>query len=269
MWLNRCRIVIVLLVAFLSVASGKLSAQRVVTPVETNDLPYDIQKKKTAAADSTAIDSVPPKKPIHNAPLFGGLLLTADLASPVMNLFGTQYGNYEVALEADFFHRFFPVVEVGIGMANYKPQDNNYTFKCDPVPYMRLGVNYNFFYNNGSESFFSLGVRYGLTGFSYAWEDVTIGNSYWDSETVVSTPKHSSFAHWGEIVVGLRVQVYKNFYMGWSGRYRYMFSCGTSPYGDPYFVPGFGPKAGGWGFTYTIGYSIPIKSKSKEETVIP
>lgn len=269
MWLNRYRIVTLLLIALSWTAGGNVAAQRVVTPVETNDLPYDIQKKNIAAADSTATDSVAPKKPIHNAPLFGGLLLSADLASPVMTLFGTQYGNYEVALEADIYHRFFPVVEVGMGMANYKPQGNNYTFKCDPAPYMRLGANYNFFYNNGSESFFSLGFRYGLTGFSYAWEDITIGSSYWESEELVSTPKQKAFAHWGEIVVGLRVQVYKNFYMGWSGRYRYMFGCGTSAYGDPYFVPGFGPKEGGWGFTYTIGYRLPIKSKSKEEIATP
>ncbi len=268
MWLNKYRVWALFIVITMAAAGIQLSAQRVVTPVDANDLPYDIQKKNAALADSVATDTLPPKKPIHNAPLFGGLLLTADVSAPIMNLFGTQYGNYEVALEADIYHRFFPVVEVGMGTANYHPNDNNYTYKCSLSPYMRIGGNYNFFFNNGSESFFALGLRYGLTGFSYKWENITINDSYWGNEVIAETPEQSAFAHWGEIAVVLRVQIYKDFYMGWSGRFRYMFGCGTSPYGDPYFVPGYGPKAGSMGFTYTIGYKLPIGKKEKDKEIV-
>lgn len=243
-----------------------IDAQRVVTPVESNDLPFELQKKEAAKslADTIATDTVETIKSVYKAPLFGGLLLTADIAAPFMNILGTQYGNYEVALEADFYHRFFPVLEVGVGMAQYTPDENNYTFKCNPAPYARLGLNYNFFYNNGSESFISAGVRYGLSGFSYQWQDVTINDPYWGAIDNISTPSQHAFAHWGEIVIALRVQVYRNFYMGWSGRYRLLIGCGTSTYGDPYFIPGFGPKDTAFGFTYTIGYRLPIGTKKKE-----
>lgn len=235
-------------------------AQRVVTPVESNDLPLEYQPRK-AATDTLSQDSVDVKTPIHKAPLFGGLMLTLDLASPAMNLFGTQYGNYEVALEADIYHRFFPVVEFGIGRADYTPIDNNYTYRCFVAPYLRLGANYNFFFNNGSESFIGAGVRYGMSPFSYMWDNIALDDPYWGTMVETSTPKQSTFAHWGELVAVLRVQVYKNFYMGWSARYRILFGCGTSEYGDPYFIPGFGPKNSGFGFTYTIGYRLPIGNK--------
>lgn len=249
-------------------------AQRVITPVESNDLPLEVRRRqqeqanRVLGADTVATPPPPTeeKEPKHKAPLFGGLLLTADIASPVMNLFGQQYGNYEVALEADFFHRFFPVVEIGIGYAGNTPDDNNYTYKCAPSLYGRVGMNYNFFYNNGSESFFSLGARYGLTYFSYSWDNVRIDEPYWGSEAIVSIPGQKAFAHWAELVVALRVQVYKNFYMGWSGRYRFMIGCGSSAYGEPMFVPGFGPSAGGFGFTYTIGYRLPIGGSKDKET---
>ena len=249
-------------------------AQRVITPVESNDLPLEVRRRQQEQANrvldaDTVATPTPPteeKEPKHKAPLFGGLLLTADIASPVMNLFGQQYGNYEVALEADFFHRFFPVVEIGIGYADNTPDDNNYTYKCAPSLYGRVGMNYNFFYNNGSESFFSLGARYGLTYFSYSWDNVRIDEPYWGSEAIVSIPGQKAFAHWAELVVALRVQVYKNFYMGWSGRYRFMIGCGSSAYGEPMFVPGFGPSAGGFGFTYTIGYRLPIGGSKDKET---
>lgn len=239
-----------------------ISAQRVVTPVESNDLPFEVRRSAalTEVSDTVAVQE---KEPLHKAPLFGGLLLSVDLASPVMNLFGQQYGSYEVALEADFYHRFFPVVEIGMGYASYTPTDNNYTYKCGPSVYGRVGLDYNFFYNNGSKSFFSLGVRYGLTGFGYSWDNISLSDAYWDSSVVTSVPGQSAFAHWGELVLALRVHIYGNFYMGWSGRYRLLLGCGKSSYGEPWYIPGFGASAGSFGFTYTIGYLLPVGNKKK------
>lgn len=274
MWQSRSIIWRWLSVVVLSMVAIYSSAQRVVTPVESNDLPIEIQKKEYAkvATDTTTVDSVEHEEPMYDAPTFGGLLLTADLSAPVMNLLGTQYGSYEVALEANFLHRFFPVVEAGMGMANYKPEDNNYTFKVPLSPYARVGVNYNFFYKNGSPSFISAGVRYGVAVFSYYWDNIALNDAYWDTTVDTSTPSQSAFAHWGEIVVNLRVQIVKNFYMGWSGRYRILLGCTTSPYGDPYYIPGFGVKDSGFGFTYTVGYNLPIGEKKKkvnEEILTP
>lgn len=270
MWHNRYTITILLSVVLWYIAIVPISAQRVVTPVESNDLPMDIVAKniEKARQDTIATDTVAEKNPIHNAPLLGGLMITADISAPVMNLLGTQYGSYEVGVELDLYHRFFPVVELGIGTAQYTPLDNNYTYNCEPSLYGRVGVNYNFFYNNGSESFVGVGLRYGLTSFKYNWDNITLNDSYWDSSIVTSTPKETAFAHWGEIAVVLRVQIYKNFYMGWSGRYRLMIDCKSSQYGKPYFVPGFGPQEGGFGFTYTIGYNIPFANKEQEKEIV-
>lgn len=252
----------------LALLSMQVVAQRAVTPVDSDDLPYEIRLKQAmrAAADTVTTDTIATQEvdTIPSGPLLRGLLITADVSSPIMNLLGTQYGNYEVALELDILHRFFPVLEVGMGMCNYTPEMNNYTFRTPLAPYARLGLNYNFFYKNESESFIGIGLRYGLTYFNYAWDNITLNDTYWDSEVSTSTPMQKAFAHWGEIVATLRVQIYKNFYMGWSGRYRLLINCDTSQYGEPYFIPGFGPKASTFAFTYTIGYNIPFNTKPKE-----
>ena len=111
MWHNKSIQHILLCVALWSLAIVSASAQRVVTPVESNNLPMEIIAKQVEKArrDTIATDTVAEKKPIHNAPLLGGLLITADISAPVMNLLGTQYGSYEVGLELDLYHRFFPV----------------------------------------------------------------------------------------------------------------------------------------------------------------
>ena len=113
-----------------------------------------------------------------------------------------------------------------------------------------------------------VGLRYGLTSFKYNWDNITLSDSYWENTIVTSTPTETAFAHWGEIAVVLRVQIYKNFYMGWSGRYRLLIDCGSSQYGSPYFIPGFGPQEGGFGFTYTIGYNIPFGKKQQEKEIV-
>lgn len=269
MWHNKSKIFVLLCAILMSLMGTSVVAQRVVTPVESNDLPLEIRNKVAANAahvdvDTLAADTSTVKKLLDNESVFGGLLLTADISSPIMNIFGVEYSNYEVALEADFMHRFFPVVEVGIGMASYSPEENNYTFKCNPAIYGRVGLNYNFLYKNNSNSFITVGARYGLTGFSYSWRDITLTDPYWGTEVITETPVEKAFAHWAEIVVGLRVQVYKNFYMGFSGRYRILIGCDKSEYGEPYFIPGFGPKNSGFGFTYVVGYNLPVGNKKKE-----
>lgn len=241
-------------------------AQRVVTPVESSDLPMEILAKQAEKArqDTIVVDTITKQEPIHKAPLLGGVMVTADISAPFMNLLGTQYGSYEMAVELDIYHRFFPVIEVGIGTAQYTPLHNNYTYKCAPSLYGRVGMNYNFFFNNGSESFVGVGLRYALSSFRYNWENITLNDSYWNTTVVTSTPQESALAHWGEVAVVLRVQIYKNFFMGWSGRYRLLVGCDSSQYGEPYFIPGFGPKQSTFGFTYTIGYNIPFKKEEKE-----
>lgn len=270
MWHNKSIQLILLCVALWSLSIVSAAAQRVVTPVESNNLPMEIIAKQVERArrDTIATDTVAEKKPIHNAPLLGGLLITADISAPVMKLLGTQYGSYEVGLELDLYHRFFPVIELGVGAAQYAPANNNYTFNCTPSLYGRVGLNYNFFYNNGSESFVGIGLRYGLTSFKYNWDNITLNDNYWGSTIVTSTPYETAFAHWGEIAAVLRVQIYKNFYMGLSARYRLLIDCGSSQYGEPYFIPGFGPQAGGFGFTYTVGYNIPFGKKTEEKEIV-
>lgn len=272
MWLNRIKILAIICLTLLSCAYIPVAAQRVVTPVESNDLPLEVLKKENDKArkaqnDSTAAaraDSIRNNKDTEQQPLFEGILFSADISSPIMNIFGVQYGNYEVAMEFDLLHRFFPVVELGIGQANYTPEANNYTFLCNPSFYGRVGLNYNFLYKNRSNSFITVGVRYGLTGFSYSWQNISLTDPYWGTELITNTPRQDAFAHWGEIVVGLRVQVYRNFYMGFTGRYRILIGCDSSDYGDPYFIPGFGPKGSGFGFTYVVGYNLPFGNKKKE-----
>ena len=45
---------------------------------------------------------------------------------------------------------------------------------------------------------------------------------------------------WFELVVGVKVRIYKNFNMGWSVRMKYKTNASTNEYANPWYVPGYG-----------------------------
>lgn len=61
------------------------------------------------------------------------------------------------------------------------------------------------------------------------------------------------------------MQVYKNFYMGWTVRYRLMFSHKKNTYSQPWYIPGFGTDSSPFGFTYTVGYRFSFGKKMKRK----
>lgn len=85
-------------------------------------------------------------------------------------------------------------------------------------------MNYNFGYNKTAMSFFYIGIRYGFSFFTYDIDNILVESPYWGESEKLQITGQKSWAHWGELLGGLRVQVYKNFYMGWTVRYRLMFS---------------------------------------------
>ena len=90
------------------------------------------------------------------------------------------------------------------------------------------------------------------------------GHSAGGSDGKLQITGQKSWAHWGELLGGLRVQVYKNFYMGWTVRYRLMFSHKKNTYSQPWYIPGFGTDSSPFGFTYTVGYRFSFGKKEKK-----
>ncbi|MFR1237083.1 MAG: DUF6048 family protein [Barnesiella sp.] len=257
---------LILITGLLTCTFPAYSQRRVITPVEPG---YE-QKYIT----QTAVDSVAPEKeeekPPKIYPLFNGIMIGINVFDPIANLCGQKYGNYEIGIEVDLLNRFFPVWEIGIGHAKSTPEDMNFTYLTKGALYNRIGLNYNFKYKSDSPSFFYIGLRYGFSMFSYDINDITMNSPYWEESQVINIPDQKSHAHWLEGLVGLRVQIYKNFFMGWSVRYKYMLSYKKNINSDPWFIPGYGTKGSSLGFTYNLMYRLPIKgkiSKAKPEIV--
>lgn len=145
-------------------------------------------------------------------------------------------GGLEFAVDMEFWDRFYPTVELGYMFATRNEVD--YTLHVDGV-YSRLGFDYNLVKLNDAKDrdIFFVGWRMATSHFSQEATDVTYENAFGSITT--SFPKQNLTAFWGEITVGVKAEVFRNFFVGWTGRLKYKFRVKE---GDltPYAIPGYG-----------------------------
>jgi len=221
-------------------------------------IPFGIQAKKNVIVNEQG-DTV---KYLH--PKFNGITLGVDLFSPVTNLIGQKYGNYEMSIDAGFYNRFYPVYEFGLSYANETPDGAKYTYKVSPSFYNRIGLNYNILYNKDIPGLLFVGLRYGLSFANYEVTNITISAPYWEETlTNLSIPKTTSIAHWGELLLGLQVKLYKGLMMGWSVRYKLLFAASQKGDAKQWIIPGFGKSNNPLGFNFTINYRFSPKEKNR------
>ena len=194
-------------------------------------------------------------------PLITDLSLGLNFIEPVLMAFGQDYASVDVSATLNLWNRLQPVLEVGMGWGKSSPEDLNFTYKAKPSPYFRIGANYNFLYKSSPQYQALLGVRLGYSSFRYDVTDITYNNSYWDEHTAFAITGQSSHALWGELVAGLKVNIWREWSLGWSMRLRSIFTYGKNDNSSPWFVPGYGPRRQWVGFTFTASYTLPIGNR--------
>lgn len=220
-------------------------------------LPLAVQAKKSVIVNEQG-DTV---KYLH--PKFNGITIGADLFSPVSNIIGQKYGNYEMSIDAGFYNRFYPIYEFGISYANDTPDGANYTYKVSPSFYNRVGMNYNILYNKDIPGILYVGLRYGFSFAKYQLTDITTSSPYWEvTQTNLSIPQSKSVAHWGELMLGLQVKLYKGLMMGWSVRYKLLFADSSKGDAKQWIIPGYGKSNSPLGFGFTINYRFSANKKT-------
>jgi hypothetical protein len=109
-----------------------------------------------------------------------------------------------------------------------------------------------------------VGVRYGLSNVNYTVSNALLENLYWKERTYMTNEKRNVNVGWFEFVVGVRVQVYKSFFMGVNVKVREFPHFYKKEIDYPAFIPGFGQyntNTATFGFEYILSYQIPYKKK--------
>ena len=192
-------------------------------------------------------------------PIYHGFTVQVDLASVIIPLFlSNNTYSYEAGIQVDLKHKFFPIVELGMGGAN-KTTTENIGFATN-APFGKIGIDVNLLKRKKdakpTNNLFLAGVRMGMTHFNYKITNATITNDYWGGTEVVDYSNIPTCTKvWWEIVAGVRVEVAKNIFMGWNIRTRNLLTQDVDGVVAPWYIPGFGINAANnWGFNYTLGY---------------
>lgn len=256
-----------------------MSAQRRVTPVERNNnrtLTAEEHKRKvkelrskgmmimgdTILPDSVALETDSLKAKRMQYPLLTSAIFGVNIWDPVMRIMGQKYGGIDFSAELSLWNRIIPTLELGVGWANDTPDDMNYTYKGKLSLYGKIGANYNFKFNNSPDYCALLGLRAGYSTFGYEITNVQIKNDYWQQNPVIDIPNQHSHAMWGELVLSIKVKLYRNISAGWALKYHFLFNCKDNVNSQPWYIPGFGTRDSKLSGGLSIFYTLPLGSRN-------
>jgi hypothetical protein len=183
------------------------------------------------------------------------------LALPYVREIGSQ--GMEVSADAEVHYNFFPVVEIGRQSLKHNPDSLRYKMVGE---YARVGLDYNLlkYKHRLDRDIFFIGVRFAGTKFNHEASYIQLSSAWGEAVSNIPLSKHS--AYWGEAVVGVKGELFKNLYIGLTIRAKMMLSHTDFNTMTPYIIPGYGKGFNRFnaGLSYSIMYALPIRSAGSD-----
>lgn len=176
-----------------------------------------------------------------------------DISRPVVRLVEPGVRFYEVNGDLQF-GRYFLAADWGTGKQLWEAAGLDYQTSGS---YFRLGTDVNFIPENKEGNLLYVGLRYAQSGYreqlSTTYVDPLFG------PLPVSLDRQAS-AYWFEGVAGMKARVWKQFFLGYTLRYKFGLKTKEAGAYASYAVPGFGKVGDGntFSFNYHVFYRIPF-----------
>lgn len=209
---------------------------------------------------------------IDTIPFYNGTYIGVDVYGLGSKMLGGDFLSSEISVGVNLKNKFIPTMEIGFGSTDTWG-DNGIHYKSNAAPFFRIGADYNTMAKKKEKnSYLYAGLRYGFTSFKYdvssmpfddpIWGDQIdnpgLTDGIWGGSASYDHLGMKASVHWLELVVGVKVKIYRSFYMGWALRMKYKISDSISEYGAPWYVPGYGKyKSNNMGITYSLIYKLP------------
>ncbi|MFK5957696.1 MAG: DUF6048 family protein [Lutibacter sp.] len=196
-----------------------------------------------------------------------GIRIGFDLSKPINTYFETENKGFEIIGDIRVAQNYYVAVELGSLDKTTNEDYINFTTKGS---FIKAGFNYNAYKNwAGMNNEIYIGLRYGISIFDQTLNSYTpnVQGTYFIAETLEpNTVFNDLTAQWIEFVFGMKVETFKNFYLGVSISFNNMISTTNPENFKNLQVPGFNRvflNNTGVGFNYTLSYLIPIIKKNK------
>ncbi|MCX6325935.1 MAG: DUF6048 family protein [Bacteroidia bacterium] len=184
--------------------------------------------------------------------------LGLEVSGPAIYFSEKNILNAEGYISVDINEKVSAVLAAGY--LNYKYSQYNYEY-FNKGMFVRTGADFNLLKPEKSlgKYWAGVGLRYGLSIFNSEVPSFQQEN-YWGTASS-SIAQKTNWGHFVEVSPGVRVEVLKNFSIGWTISLRRLLYTGTGKDLRPIYFPGFGNggKNFSTGLNYFIVWNIPYK----------
>lgn len=190
-------------------------------------------------------------------PLLSGYGIFTDLCGLAMAQF-SKWGQCEVGAHMGIKGKYFPVIEAGLGSSNHTDARSKLHYNTH-APYFRVGLDYNLNKDQASHNRYYVGLRYGFSAFTYDLSGPSIPDDYWGGEYTFDIRNVKGNAHWGELLFGVQVQIWKFVHLGWTARYKARLYEKQGEPGHAYYIPGYGKggeSSGCFGGSFNVVFEL-------------
>lgn len=181
-----------------------------------------------------------------------------DVISLVKTNITPSFRGWEINSDVDFY-RYYLAVDYGNWGRNYNLSNGYYQNNGN---YYRIGTDINFMLKDPDHNMFFIGFRYGHSGFHELLQYNYIDSVY--KNNVPEMARNSGLtAHWLELTSGLRVKIWKGFWMGYTARVKFAPSVKGGTTFTPFDIPGYGlaARTNYWGLNYQLFWRFPVRKQ--------
>tara|TARA_R110002012_G_scaffold322105_1_gene555798 strand:- start:3340 stop:4107 length:768 start_codon:yes stop_codon:yes gene_type:complete len=202
-----------------------------------------------------------------------GLRVGVDLSKIVLSTLDEDYTGLELVGDYRLKQNLFVAAE--LGNEKLTRQEDLYNFTTSGS-YLKVGVDYNVYENwFGMNNLIHVGGRYAFSSFSHTLNNYQIfsTNRYFENEQFafgsdIAEEFSGLNASWIEAVIGTKVELFSNIYLGASVRLGLLITNKEDDRFPNLWIPGFNKVTDnskfGASYNYTLSYFIPLYKKKKE-----
>ncbi len=213
----------------------------------------------TAQVDTTAVDSTTDHKVKKRDSASHQLCIGVDIVHPIENHFTTDHFGYEFSADYYLHNEFYAVLEGGWGGSTVNYTDLKYNTTND---FVRIGFNKTILARNGWRDWdmFFFGLRAGYADVKRGNASFVVTDSVWGNSTGATAGKPFP-AIWLELVGGMRVELVKGLFAGWTLRGKFIMNGKSFDDLSPLYIAGYGrgDKTADFDFNVFISYGIRWK----------
>lgn len=252
----------ILLLLFTTSAYAQVSnpdSSRLMSPIENQQLmntaPANDQMIK---ADETTLSTETKKSiTINDTFYIQQVKFGIDVLRLGQNFIQTQSNAFQFNVDYYLKNNTYIVAEGGFGKGTIDYEHLKYTTNSYNI---KLGIDKSMIDKIGFSDldYLFFGFRYGLAVGNISDGEYSI-SSILGTPTNGTIPSRNFTAHWGEMNAGIRVEMIKNWYLGWNFRAKFLLNGGTFKEGiKPVYIAGYGAadKATVFDFGIFLQYAI-------------